>query len=57
MLYTRDRSSWLDEDGECIMCERGEWPLGAVTCPICDAETPDDLEEYAEVRRERKVDQ
>ena len=36
----RERERYLDEDGECRMCQAGEWPRDAETCPVCDAELP-----------------
>lgn len=41
-MNPQDKRNWLDDDGECRMCRDGEWPRDAITCPVCDAELPDD---------------
>lgn len=41
-MNKQDKAAWLDEDGECRMCSDGDWPRDAVTCPVCDAEIPDE---------------
>ncbi len=38
----RERAAMIDEDGECTMCADGAWPEDAISCPICDAEIPDE---------------
>ena len=40
-MNKQDKANWLDEDGECRMCQNGEWPADALSCPVFDAEVPE----------------
>lgn len=48
-MNKQDKARWLDQDGECLMCRDGEWPRDAPSCPVCDAEIPDEQENEADV--------
>jgi len=43
-MYKADRAAKI-VDGECTMCADGDWPRDATSCPVCDAEIPEQEED------------
>lgn len=38
-------------DEPCSLCEKGEWPKNAMSCPECDAEIPDNIDDALAAQR------